>query len=137
MSLLLGATTMLNSSPLRWDADTEFITIVTSPSSSQAIVSVGGDGLVRSFVSGVVGSWIKNPQPGIGNDWEVSATLISGLPPETNPLDTFLPLTETRVWGLQQIGIGERECRIRLNFRPAGGGAVVMRQEVYILARVT
>lgn len=66
----------------------------------------------------VVGNWV-NPAFA-ANEWEVRATLDSGVTPSVGALNTWQPLASDRTWSLSRIAVGVSECSLTFEFRRVG-----------------
>lgn len=65
-----------------------------------------------------IGNWV-NPAFA-ANEWEIRATLDSGVTPSVGTLNTWEALTSDRIWSLSRLSVGISECSLTFEFRRAG-----------------
>lgn len=74
-------------------------------------------------------NWYRPTTTGIGSNYWVRATLLSGDLPSGSALNTWLALSSARAWQLTTTGsatIRSKECVLKLEFSVDSGGAVIV-----------
>lgn len=67
-----------------------------------------------------VGAWYNGSSTVIGNDFEIKAVEVGGPAGFTGTFGAYLPITETRLWSLQQSGVGTKSGEIEFSLRRIG-----------------
>jgi hypothetical protein len=70
-------------------------------------------------------------------NYEVYASLGAGATPFGSLLNTWVPLTVTQLWSIDQSGIGINSCTIDFQIRLASGGAVIDTWSIDLVATVS
>lgn len=65
-----------------------------------------------------IGNWV-NPAFS-GDEWEIRATLVSGVTPSVGAFNTWQDLSVNRVWTLSRSSAGVSECTLTFDFRRKG-----------------
>ena len=81
--------------------------------------------------------WAIPAFAGVGNDYDIRATLSSGSTPSSGTLNTWLNLSTTRSWGNSVGSNTSRFTTLLIELRPAGGGSVLASGNVSINAEST
>ena len=97
------------------------------------IVRIAGSGSSNSLDAD---EWHRdNPSAGLGDAWQVRATLTAGSTPSTGTMDTWLSLDTNRTWTNSQSVVGSRLSRLTFDFRVGTGPTLVTVSDVEIQAR--
>ncbi len=95
---------------------------------SAAWVVFYSDGDERGYTQGNVlqynSSWYSPESVGIGSSYWIRATAISGSPNTGDVLNSWLPLTATRSWGLSAPNIDS--CTIRVQISNSSSGTTIL-----------
>ncbi len=85
---------------------------------SMSFLSNGQQATTINGSTSILGNWINLPIK--ANEWEIRATLDSGVSPTTGTLNSWLSLASSRSWGLTRSSAGSSESVLTFEFRRAG-----------------
>lgn len=92
---------------------------VGSDASASAIFRANGtQATAENGSESNIGNWVN---PAFASDeWEIRATLVSGVTPNVGTLATWQDLSVNRVWTLSRSSVGNSECTLTFDFRRKG-----------------
>ena len=109
---------------------------LNGPANATFIINSDGTTSATTNPSGTENTpdWAIPAFAGVGNDYEVRATVQSGSTPSTGTVNSWLALSSNRSWSNQTNSNELRTTQLLMEIRPAGGGSTLSSGTVTITA---